>query len=91
MSRRNVIRIVSLSLGVALFCGIWAFKTHKENKSYIRQMENGYSYMLSSLSTATNNIAELLNKGRFVTTAKGMGEIASKLLTEAEIDRKSVV
>ena len=69
MSRRNVIRIVSLSLGVALFCGIWAFKTHKENKSYIRQMENGYSYMLSSLSTATNNIAELLNKGRFVTTA----------------------
>lgn len=90
MSRRNAIRIVSLSLAVALFCGIWAFKTHKENKSYIRQMENGYSYMLSSLSTATDNIAELLNKGRFVTTAEGMGEIASKLLTEAEISKNSL-
>ena len=72
MSRRNVIRIVSFSLAVALFCGIWAFQTHKENTSYLRQMENGYSYMLSSLSTATDNIAELLNKGRFVTTAEGI-------------------
>ena len=90
MSRRNVIRIVSFSLAVALFCGIWAFQTHKENTSYLRQMENGYSYMLSSLSTATDNIAELLNKGRFVTTAEGMGEIAAKLLTEAEISKNSL-
>ena len=90
MSRRNVIRIVSFSLAVALFCGIWAFQTHKENTSYLRQMENGYSYMLASLSTATDNIAELLNKGRFVTTAEGMGEIAAKLLTEAEISKNSL-
>lgn len=90
MSRRNVIRIVSFSLAVALFCSIWAFKTHNENTSYLRQMENGYSYMLSSLSTATDNIAELLNKGRFVTTAEGMGEIAAKLLTEAEISKNSL-
>ena len=90
MSRRNVIRIVSFPLAVAIFCGIWAFKTHKENISYLRQMENGYSYMLSSLSTATDNIADLLNKGRFVTTADGMGEIATKLLTEAEISKNAL-
>lgn len=90
MSRRNVIRIVSFSVGVALFSGLWAFKTHRENVSYLRQMENGYSYMLSSLSTATDNIADLLNKGRFVTTAEGMGEIASKLLTEAEISKNAI-
>lgn len=90
MSRRNVIRIVSFFLAVALFSGLWAFKTQKENTSYLRQMENGYFYMLSSLSTATDNIADLLNKGRFVTTSDGMAEIATKLLTEAEISKNAL-
>ncbi len=90
MSRRNAVRIVSFSLSVALFCSIWGYKTKKENISYIRQLENNYTYMLSSLSSSTNNIAGLLNKGRFMTTSDGMGRIAAELLTEAEISKNSL-
>ena len=67
MSRRNVIRIVSFPLAVAIFCGIWAFKTHKENISYLRQMENGYSAnirngKLMRFQVDTENLTRLLLK-----------------------------
>ncbi|MBQ6848214.1 MAG: germination protein YpeB [Clostridia bacterium] len=90
MSRRNLVRVVSFSLSFALACGIFAFKTNKENKKYILQIENSYSYMLDELNTAANNIATILNKARFATTKPQLSSMASKLLTEAEISKNSL-
>ncbi len=90
MSRRNAVRVVSFSLSVALACLVFGFKTKKENKRYILQIENSYSYMLDELNTASNNIATILNKARFVTTKPQINAMASKLLTEAEVSKNSL-
>ncbi len=90
MSRRNAVRTVSFSLCIALFCLISVFKVNQENRRYILQIENNYSYLLDELNTATNNIALLLNKARFVTTKEQIGSMASSLLTEAEISKSSL-
>lgn len=90
MSRRNAVRTVSFSLSVALVCLGFFYKTNKENKAYILNIENTYSYMLDELNTATGNIATILNKTRFVTTKPQINRMASKLLTEAEVSKSTL-
>lgn len=90
MSRRNTVRVLSFSLSIALVCLIFGFKTQKENERYALYIENSYSYMLDELNTASNNIATILNKARFVTTKPQINAMAAKLLTEAEISKNSL-
>ncbi len=90
MSRRNTVRLLSFSLSVALVCLIFGFKTQKENERYTLYIENSFSYMLDELNTASNNIATILNKARFVTTKPQINTMAAKLLTEAEISKNSL-
>lgn len=90
MSRRNAVRVLSFSLSIALVCLVFGFKTQKENERYVLHIENGYSYMLDELNTASNNIAIILNKARFATTKPQINAMAAKLLTEAEISKNSL-
>ena len=90
MSRRNAVRTVSFSLSVALICLGFFYKVNKENKTYVLNIENTYSYMLDELNTATGNIATILNKTRFLTTKAQIGRMATKLLTEAEICKSTL-
>ncbi len=90
MSKRNIVRIVSFSLSIAVACLIFTLKTGTENKKYILQLQNSYSYMLDELNTAANNIATILNKARFATTKPQLSSMAAKLLTEAEISKSSL-
>ncbi len=79
MSRRNTVRVLSFSFSVALVCVLFTFKTQKENKRYMLQLENNYSYTFDELNTAANNISVILNKARFVTTKPQLSQMASKL------------
>lgn len=88
--RRNIIRIVSFSLAVAVFSLGFSIKTYTSNKRYKLQLENGYSRSLDEFNAAVNNISLTLSKARFVTTPEQIGNIAAKLLTEAQISKNAL-
>lgn len=90
MKKRDIIRIMSFSLSIAIASAIFCFKTKSQNERYILEIENNYSYMYDELGTAVNNISDTLNKARFVTTPAQVSSMASKLLTEAEISKNSL-
>ncbi len=90
MSRRNTVRIVSFSLAIALFCGIFAFNTKRENDKYALEIENSYAYMVDSLVASADNIATILNKARFVTSSEMQAQLAAKLITETEICKNAL-
>lgn len=90
MNRRNAVRIISFSLSIVLVCVISNLKIRKEKEQYAREIGNSYNFMLNELGTAANNIATILNKTRFVTTAKQVSNMAAQLLTEAEISKNAL-
>lgn len=90
MKNRSLIRIISLSSAVVLAAAVFSLKIERENERYRTEIQNGYSYMLDELGSATNNISDILNKARFVTTPAQVSGIAARLLTEAELSKNSL-
>lgn len=83
-------RVISFCLSVVLVCVVSNLKIRKEKQQYAREISNSYTYMLNELATAANNIATLLNKTRFVTSAEQVSKMAAQLLTEAEISKNAL-
>lgn len=90
MKKRTFVKILSFSLGVSLALGIYALKTGKENNRYVLEIENTYSYMLDELTTATNNISDILNKARFATSPARVSNISAQLFAEAELSKSAL-
>ncbi len=78
-----------LSAAVIVAIG-FIIKAEIRTARYRLQLENSYSRNFDDFSAALNNIATTLNKARFVTTAEHMGNMASQLLTEAEISKAAL-
>lgn len=90
MKRRNTVRIISF-LGAALVAvGGFSIKTVQKNNKYKLQIENNYSRSLNDLTAAVNNISLTLKKAQYVTTANQLGQMAVKLLSEAQISKNAL-
>jgi len=91
MKRRNIVRLVSFlgAIIVALF-GVIVLN-HQKTESLKLQIKNNYSKSLNDFSASLNNISLILKKARYVTTPTRLSQMATELLTEAEISKKCFV
>lgn len=90
MKRRNVVRIVSFLSAALVAVGGFSIKTLQKSKKYKLEIENNYSHSLSDLTAAVNNISLTLKKAQYVTTANQLGQMAVKLLSEAQISKNAL-
>lgn len=84
MKIRIGIRIISFCTAAVLAISGYAVKIRRELYRMRLDAENNYSQSLSRLGTGINNISVLLEKARYVMTAKQLSYTATELLTEAE-------
>jgi len=90
MKRRNIVRLVSFlgAIIVALF-GVIVLN-HQKTESLKLQIKNNYSKSLNDFSASLNNISLILKKARYVTTPTRLSQMATELLTEAEISKNAL-
>lgn len=90
MSKRTIFRILSFSIAITLVSLGFCVKFSKENERYMTAVQNSYSFAFEELNSAVNNISTILQKTRFATTAGQISTMATDLLTEAELSKKSL-
>lgn len=90
MQRRNVVRLVSFLCAIIVVMGGFMIKTVQKSNRYKLEIENNYSRSLNELTASVNNIALTLKKAQYINTAGHFGEMAVKLLTEAEISKTAL-
>ncbi|MBE6777368.1 MAG: hypothetical protein E7542_04570 [Ruminococcaceae bacterium] len=90
MKRRNIVRLVSfLSAVIVALSGV-IIKSYQKNRSLSLQISNNYSKSMNDFSASLNNIALLLKKTSYATTAGQLSRYAAELLTEAEITKTAI-
>lgn len=90
MKKRNAVRVISF-LGAALVAiSGFSIKAMQKNNKYKLQIENNYSRSLNDLTAAVNNISLTLKKAQYVTTSNQLGQMAVKLLSEAQISKNAL-
>ena len=90
MKRRNIVRLTSFLCAALVVAVGFSIKISQRTKRYKLEIENNYSRSLNDLTSAVNNISLTLKKARYVTTAGQLGEMAVKLLTEAQISKNAL-
>ena len=90
MKRRNAVRLVSFLCAGLVALGGFSIKTVQKTNKYKLEIENNYSRSLNDLTAAVNNIALTLKKAQYVTTANQLGQMAVKLLSEAQISKSAL-
>ena len=90
MKRRNIVRLVSfLSAVIVVLSGV-IIKGYYKNQSLSLEISNNYSKSMNDFSASLNNIALLLKKTSYATTAGQLSRYAAELLTEAEITKTAI-
>lgn len=90
MKRRNIVRLVSfLSAVIVVLSGV-IIKSYQKNRNLSIQISNNYSKSMNDFSASLNNIALLLKKTSYTTTAGQLSRYAAELLTEAEITKTAI-
>lgn len=90
MKKRIGIRIISFCTATVFATSGYAVKTRRELYHMRLEAENNYSQSLSRLGTGINNISVLLEKARYIMTAKQLSHTATELLTEAEASKAAL-
>ena len=90
MKRRTIVRIISFASAVAVASIIFCVKAEMKTRRYSLAVKAGYSHSFDELETSVNNISDILNKARFVTTPSQISEMSSRLLTEAELSKNAL-
>ncbi len=90
MKRRNLVRLTSFLCAALVVVVGFSIKTVQKNNKYKLEIENNYSRTLNDLTSAVNNIALTLKKAQYATTASQLGQMAVKLLTEAQISKNAL-
>lgn len=90
MKKRNIVRLVSfLSAVIVVLSGV-IIKGYYKNQSLSLEISNNYSKSMNDFSASLNNIALLLKKTSYATTAGQLSRYAAELLTEAEITKTAI-
>ena len=90
MKRRNIVRLVSfLGAVIVVLSGVIVLNYQKAEALKL-QIKNNYSKSLNDFSASLNNISLILKKAQYVTTPTRLSQMASELLTEAEISKNAL-
>lgn len=84
MSIRNAVRVVSFCLAAVLVAAGFMVKSELKLRRYKTEIQNSYSRSLEGLSSSINNISVILEKSKYVTTARQQSRLAAELLSQSE-------
>lgn len=84
MKTKNVVRIISFCGAAVLVSVGFVIKERQIVNRYKLQIQNTYSRSLDELNSSVNDIALILEKAQYVTSAKQISNMATKLVSQSE-------
>ncbi len=90
MKTRNTARVIAFCAAAVVVSAVFAVRSGQELKRYRLEVKNNYAGTLDTLNSGVNNIALILEKAEYVTTAKQLSLMSAQLLSEAEIAKAAL-
>ena len=84
MKTKNAVRIISFCVAAVLASVGFIIKEKQLVNRYKLQIQNTYSNSLDELNSSVNNIALILEKAQYVTSARQISTMATKLVSQSE-------